>query len=511
MLPSKRTLLSAALAAAQSLSYVAAEAHTDDLVITPAPTPTQALAAPPGPLVIRNAILSTLTYDYTALPSQVYPFAVLRGPQFGYNQCGAANATATANCQTLVVNNASDFCIWGSPDPNGLIGDVEAKVVSYCTNPEWGGRPIPGGSIHGVQFMRTSAYIQIVGFLDNTALGLSPTDAEASSTPTVLISRETPSAASSTPSTPTSPPMAAKTPGQVHNWNLFVGNGLFCLKALLQQYHVPRLLREPLRPSSGATTTCPTRCKTGPTSIVRANLQTPVGTYVTNGQTSTWSMPDPLTTLSALQPRRPLEQPVHDVLLTAALANLGGGSSGASGSSVVPLLPARVPIRLAAAVARPRVARPARGANPSATGGSGALHSANLPTGSLLIVLGGFLAGAPDALLSTVSSSSPLLSLPVQRVVPQHRFLMRDCTAHGASTLSGSASPSLHGVWRAGPLRDGGVRTGEEAEWRGVSAAGSGGVGGCDSLSVVWILPTRRRSMFQLQSSDVKALAEHRT
>jgi hypothetical protein len=31
---------------------------------------------------------------------------VLRGPQFGYNQCGAANATATANCQTLVVNNA---------------------------------------------------------------------------------------------------------------------------------------------------------------------------------------------------------------------------------------------------------------------------------------------------------------------------------------------------------------------------------------------------------------------
>jgi hypothetical protein len=30
----------------------------------------------------------------------------LRGPQFGYNQCGAANATANANCQTLVVNNA---------------------------------------------------------------------------------------------------------------------------------------------------------------------------------------------------------------------------------------------------------------------------------------------------------------------------------------------------------------------------------------------------------------------
>jgi hypothetical protein len=34
------------------------------------------------------------------------------------------------------------------------------------------------------------------------------------------------------------------------------------------------------------------------------------------------------------------------------------------------------------------------GANPSQTGSSGALPSANLPMGSLVIVLGGFLAGA---------------------------------------------------------------------------------------------------------------------
>ncbi|KAJ7455505.1 hypothetical protein FB451DRAFT_1407819 [Mycena latifolia] len=84
MLPSKRTLLPAALAAVQSLSYVAVEAHTEDLVITPAPTPTQALAA-----------------------GQVYPFAVLRGPQFGYSQCGAGSANATADCQTPIVNNAA--------------------------------------------------------------------------------------------------------------------------------------------------------------------------------------------------------------------------------------------------------------------------------------------------------------------------------------------------------------------------------------------------------------------
>ncbi|KAK6988178.1 hypothetical protein R3P38DRAFT_283349 [Favolaschia claudopus] len=71
--------------------------------------------------------------------------------------------TMTFNSQSLFDNSLSphltavaeisfsDFCLWGSPDPNGSIGEVEAKVVTYCTNPQWGGRPISDGAIHGLQ------------------------------------------------------------------------------------------------------------------------------------------------------------------------------------------------------------------------------------------------------------------------------------------------------------------------------------------------------------------------
>ncbi|KAJ7479219.1 hypothetical protein FB451DRAFT_1031992, partial [Mycena latifolia] len=278
MLPSKRTLLSAALAAVQSLSYVAAEAHTGDLVITPAPTPTQALAprqVAGGP---GTPILSTLTYPYTALPSQVYPFAVLRGPQFGYNQCSAANASATADCQTLVVNNASDFCIWGSPDPNGSIGDVEAKVVSYCTNPEWGGRPIPAGGIHGIQFMRTSAYIQIVGFIDNTALGLSSADFGGELDPHGADLQGNPLGGVVYSLDTNFSPDGGKTPGQVHNWNLFVGSGIFCFKACFNSITSPDYC-ENRYDLVGCDYNMPNALANGTFLDCEGDLQTPVGTF----------------------------------------------------------------------------------------------------------------------------------------------------------------------------------------------------------------------------------------
>ncbi|KAJ7231138.1 hypothetical protein C8J57DRAFT_1439893 [Mycena rebaudengoi] len=189
----------------------------------------------------------------------------LRGPQFGYNQCGAANATANANCQTLVVNNASDFCIWGSPDPNGLIGNVEAKVVSYCTNPRWGGRPIPEGAIHGIQFMRTTAYIQIVGFIDNAALGLDPTDGGGELDPHGADLQGNPSAAS------------GKTPGQVLNWDLCVGNGLFCFKACFNNLKNPDYC-ENRYDLVGCNYNMPNALQNGTYLDCKGDLQTPVGT-----------------------------------------------------------------------------------------------------------------------------------------------------------------------------------------------------------------------------------------
>lgn len=99
IMPFSKLAFAASVAALHS--FVAAES-----IITPGPSPTQALsprqvAGGPG-----TPILSTLTYAFSDLPEQVYPFAVLRGPQFGYNICNSTTEGPDSNCQTLIFNNA---------------------------------------------------------------------------------------------------------------------------------------------------------------------------------------------------------------------------------------------------------------------------------------------------------------------------------------------------------------------------------------------------------------------
>jgi hypothetical protein len=100
-MPSAKLLLAATLAVAvHSFDAVLAQ---DAPQITPAPTPTtperRQVAGASG-----TPILSTLHYAYTDLPYQVYPFQVLRGPQFGFNQCNSTTLGDSSNCQTLVFN-----------------------------------------------------------------------------------------------------------------------------------------------------------------------------------------------------------------------------------------------------------------------------------------------------------------------------------------------------------------------------------------------------------------------
>jgi hypothetical protein len=114
-------------------------------------------------------ILSTLKFPFTELPNQVYPFPVLRGPQFGFNICNSTTLGQNSNCQTLIFNgpvslflivnsyvdftidHQDDFCLWGSPEVSGSIGNDEAKVVAFCTKPTHGTRLIPPGAITGLQ------------------------------------------------------------------------------------------------------------------------------------------------------------------------------------------------------------------------------------------------------------------------------------------------------------------------------------------------------------------------
>lgn len=70
----------------------------------------------------------------------------------------------------------SDFCLWAPPTGPALIGDTEGEEVAWCTKPGRGTRIIPAEALQGVQFMRTPDYVQVVGFIDQTKINITPGD-----------------------------------------------------------------------------------------------------------------------------------------------------------------------------------------------------------------------------------------------------------------------------------------------------------------------------------------------
>ena len=100
----------------------------EDPQITPAPAePTAALERRQVAGGSGTPILSTLHFPFTALPEQVYPFPVLRGPQFGFNICNSTTLGPDSNCQTLVFNGPVSRAFFG---PNFLkLGPCYALLI----------------------------------------------------------------------------------------------------------------------------------------------------------------------------------------------------------------------------------------------------------------------------------------------------------------------------------------------------------------------------------------------
>ena len=69
-----------------------------------------------------------------------------------------------------------DFCLWAPPNPNSAIGNTEHEEVAWCSKPGKGTRLIPEGTFQGLQYMRTSDYIQVVGFIDGTKINIAEGD-----------------------------------------------------------------------------------------------------------------------------------------------------------------------------------------------------------------------------------------------------------------------------------------------------------------------------------------------
>jgi len=192
---------------------------------TPTSPPSSTPTLGPSPLP-----LTQYSFQYPNLPEQVNPFNVGRGPQSGYNICNSTTEGPNSECQTMFLNSIQDFCLWGSPKPKGVIGDVEAEVVAYCTKPGHGTRLMPPGTLTAVQFIKTPGYIQVTGNFNQTGIGLLASDSGGELDPHgadffgnplggLVFSNNLPTAKNNSTFT------------QVKNWSNFVGSNQFCFKA----------------------------------------------------------------------------------------------------------------------------------------------------------------------------------------------------------------------------------------------------------------------------------------
>jgi len=242
--------------------------------------------------------LTDYQYPYSAIPEKVNPFPVGRGPQSGYNRCNSTTEGPTSECQTLIVNSLADFCLWGSPIPNGLIGNIEAAVVAYCSQTGHGTRIMPAGTITGAQFMKTSAYIQITGRLNQAGISLASNDTGGELDPHGADLGGNPLGglvySSGLPSLPNNNSLV-----QAVEWNNFVGSGVFCIKLCDPTVTAPNYCENRLD-LLGCSYNMPASYVDGQFTSCQGDLQDVVGVYTINGTTATWSQPSSLPATSTL-------------------------------------------------------------------------------------------------------------------------------------------------------------------------------------------------------------------
>ncbi|KAL1735314.1 hypothetical protein EV714DRAFT_244180 [Schizophyllum commune] len=115
-----------------------------------------------------------------AQSSATYPEGVLASGTMGpMNPPSATLGTElnqTSGARLVSINSVDDFCLFGPPDPNSVIGDTEAYEVAWCTQARNNARVIPDGTITGVSLLKTDMYVQIMGYGDLTKINIAPGD-----------------------------------------------------------------------------------------------------------------------------------------------------------------------------------------------------------------------------------------------------------------------------------------------------------------------------------------------
>jgi hypothetical protein len=170
-------------------------------------------------------------FDYNNLPEKADTGTGDRGPQFGVNKCGPATENQESKCQTAMINSIDDFCLWGAPEPNSIVGNTEGESVAWCTKPGRGTRVIPNGALKGVQFIQTPDYVQVTGLINQALINIKTDDSGGEMDPHGADERGNPLGGLLFSNAFPSNGGNKNNFQQVIEWHNFMGGNAFCLKA----------------------------------------------------------------------------------------------------------------------------------------------------------------------------------------------------------------------------------------------------------------------------------------
>ncbi|KAE9398361.1 hypothetical protein BT96DRAFT_36519 [Gymnopus androsaceus JB14] len=231
------------------------------------------------------------TIAYTAIPYQADTHTDGRGPQSGYNICNSTTETQASMCQTGFINHLDDFCLFAPPAANTSIGDSEGVEVAWCTKKGHGTRLIPDGALQGVQLVQSPGYVQIAGFIDQTLLNIQDGDYGGELDSGGQDGRGNPIGGLVYTNAFPSNNGDNSTYQQGRHWTFFVGGNTFCAKICDDTQPNAEGLCQHIYDRIGCAFNAPNNAKNGTFEACQGADMTPVGVYVTNGVTTTWTQP----------------------------------------------------------------------------------------------------------------------------------------------------------------------------------------------------------------------------
>jgi len=284
--------------------------------------------------------LAQKRFEYTNLPYKADTDTGERGTQFGYNICNSTTENQQSLCQTAMINSLDDFCLWGPPEPNSLIGDTEGEAVAWCTKPGRGTRLIPQGALKGVQFMKTPAYVQVIGWIDQSQINIAPKDDGGEMDPHGADRRGNPLGGLVFSNAFPSNGGKNDTYQQVIEWHNFMGANQFCLKGCDPAGADDDKFCEHIFDRIGCAYNAPGNYKEGVFESCEGENQDFPGIYTSNGQVVTYTQPAESLGAITTMPYDPKIPASSNCVQFQSAALYTGGPAGASSSAASTTAPA---------------------------------------------------------------------------------------------------------------------------------------------------------------------------